>query len=209
MEPIRFVYPGRIPSMKNSRVPIKVKKRIIFKKNAKVEEAMETLAALAQEEVNRVWDGILPDRTPFKLRIEAYVDRWTAPDLDGMINTVLDALQDVVYPNDRYCSQIEAYKVVVPSTAYEVCVIQVVPVESLQYEVCRKTYIGEIAHSIYNIESVNPGQFPKEDMFVDSEGRSFIRFLSQEDAMSFILKYGYATDVDDIRSKVIYIDWVD
>lgn len=101
--------------MKNSRQPIVVgkgtKKRVIYRKNDEVVRVMQELANLAREARAAAWeDKMLPDRTPFACVIVLFHPNYISPDADGSANTILDALQGVLYSNDRYCVRLELTK---------------------------------------------------------------------------------------------------
>lgn len=103
---LNFTVLGRIPSMKNSRevfLNTKTGQRhwVINKKTKKVMDQIARQAALARAEF---WNDLpLPAKTCFHVQVVAYISNFTAPDGDGILNTIMDALQGVLYDNDRYC----------------------------------------------------------------------------------------------------------
>lgn len=116
-------YAGIIPSMKNSREPVTVGKgktrRTIYRKNDQVVKVMRELAGLAQEQLEGQWDGIpMPPKTPFVINLEISAPDYNIPDIDGSLNTCLDAFQGVLYKDDKFCVETHATKLLNPSYLY-------------------------------------------------------------------------------------------
>lgn len=117
---LAFVYVGRIPSFKNSRmiVPIKSKEgkiRFNVVTNKKAASVMKQLAMLATRARQEAWENqMLPPKTPFTIDVEIHVKNATAPDLDGSIATLLDSLQGVLFDNDRYLYAVTAKRIINP-----------------------------------------------------------------------------------------------
>lgn len=116
-------YAGVIPSMKNSREPVTVgrgkSRRTIYRKNDQVVKVMRELAGLAQEQLETQWAGTpLDPKTPFVLGLEIAAPNYDIPDIDGSLNTCLDALQGVLYKDDKYCVETHTVKLLNPSYLY-------------------------------------------------------------------------------------------
>lgn len=67
---------------------------------------------------------LLPDDKPFTLEYTIHVKSYGTVDLDGVGTTLLDALQGIIYANDKMCIGIIGRKVVSKKADYrvEICV---------------------------------------------------------------------------------------
>ena len=67
---------------------------------------------------------LLPDDKPFTLEYTIHVKSYGTVDLDGVGTTLLDALQGIIYPNDKMCVGVVGRKVVNKKADYrvEICV---------------------------------------------------------------------------------------
>lgn len=66
----------------------------------------------------------LPDDKPFTLEYTIHVKSYGTVDLDGVGTTLLDALQGIIYPNDKMCIGVVGKKAVNKKADYrvEICV---------------------------------------------------------------------------------------
>lgn len=130
---------GRILSFKNSKQILLVKdkhgKAVL--KDGKPQfnvitatDAAKNMFAIqkaAEEAKREQWYGeMLPKGLPFKLHVTLYVNRWTAPDGDGSLSTIMDSLQGVLFDNDRYCVEGKFIKIV-SKNHMEVSIIRIFP----------------------------------------------------------------------------------
>ena len=67
---------------------------------------------------------MIPDDMPFTLEYTIHVKSYGTVDLDGVGTTLLDALQGIIYPDDKMCIGIVGRKVVNKKADYrvEICV---------------------------------------------------------------------------------------
>lgn len=62
----------------------------------------------------------LPEDKPFTLEYTIHVKSYGTVDLDGVGATLLDAMQGIIYPNDKMCIGIVGHKVVNKKADYRV-----------------------------------------------------------------------------------------
>jgi len=114
MRKLTISFVGRIPNYKNSRDIVQNRKtgRSFPLKSKQLKEVQERLKELAREKMISLWSVEMLGRGVFfELDITNFTGTWTSPDLDGIVSTILDSLQGVVFPDDRYCVHINANKV--------------------------------------------------------------------------------------------------
>lgn len=96
---LKFTFIGRVPSHKNN-YRIVGGKRLI--RNKKLEDARNVLGWQARQAcLNEGWQMLRKEK--FGINLAIYIERSTYGDIDGVLTTVLDALEGIVYDNDRYC----------------------------------------------------------------------------------------------------------
>lgn len=95
----KFAYHGQIYPIKNNRIHTGTGASI---KNADATKSIVDIRSAIEDtlHLNDHWPiakGVL-----FGVVVDAYIPNWISPDRNNVMNTILDAAQGVLYPDDRY-----------------------------------------------------------------------------------------------------------
>ena len=121
MKELRFYVVGIRPISKKNKYGIRGDGGGLYQKREVIPFVSAVKAA--------AWDVIgydlnIPGDMPFTLEYTIHVKSYGTVDLDGVGTTLLDALQGIIYPNDKMCVGVVGRKVVKKKADYrvEICV---------------------------------------------------------------------------------------
>jgi len=106
-EPIRFIYEGKItPYTRMTRRGKYVKPDAIRYLDSQNRLKNELAMFNAGKDPDTPW--LVPEKTGFGVDMTFYIPRMHHCDLDNLVKAVMDAMQKIIFADDRYCDQIFA-----------------------------------------------------------------------------------------------------
>lgn len=128
---ISFRVEGK-PVSKKNKLRVSKNGGVFYDRDSRVHPVIAAVQSAAYEA--RTPDYPLPPETPFMVTMNFYARSWGSGDIDGWATTILDAMEGILYDNDKYCARLYLNKDIISKKAKPYFEITVQPLPPCRHD---------------------------------------------------------------------------